>query len=232
MKKITLLLLTFLVTVTFAFSSEVFFPTSVGTVMLTANKNSNGRVEGYTRIAVKDVRVSGNDMTVVYGAQILDRNQRPINNRPEREYSVNISNGVLMFRLEGTMEAYFTSRRMNYTMTAGSLPIPSTLSPGSRIADTWMKIDVSVPVIGTVTANVAITNIVCAGIETVTVPAGTFEAYKVTQITTTKTTGWNVPTVVNTGVTWYVKGLGSVKFVSYDDKGKVESSTELLELQR
>jgi len=232
MKKVTLFLLIILIIPAFAFSDESFFPTSKGTVQITANFNSSGRIEGYSRLAVKDVIVSGNDMTVVYAIQILDRNRKPINNRPEREYKVRILNGVLMFQLDGTMEAYFAVRKMNYTMTAGVLSVPSTLEPGSRLTDTWMKIDINIPVIGTVTANVALTNIVCTGIEMVTVPAGTFQAYKVTQISTTTTTGWNIPTLVNNGVTWYVKGIGSVKYVSYDDKGKVESSTELHELIR
>ncbi|MCL2181153.1 MAG: hypothetical protein FWB83_08495 [Treponema sp.] len=214
------------------FSNDVFFPTRPGAVQLTANLNAGGRVEGYNRQVVTDVRTSGSDMTVIYTVQILDRNRRPVRNSGEREYSVNISDGVLIYRLDNMMDAFFASREMNYTMTAGNFLVPSNMAPGSRLEDTWMNMSVRVPIIGTVTAQSAMTDIVCTGIEMVTVPAGTFEAYRVTQLTTTTTTGWGRSPIVNNGVSWYVRGIGVVKSVNYDSRGRVESSTELHELIR
>ena len=214
------------------FANEAFFPTEKGMTQLTANLNSNGRIEGYNLMAVKDVKVSGNDITVIYTVQILDRNRKPDSKAGEREYSVKINAGVLEFELKNMMDAFFAAQNMNYTLTDSKLFIPSGMAPGSKLRDAWMKIVVNVPIIGSVTADVAMTDIVCAGIETVTVPAGTFEAYKVTQTSTTVTKGWIKPTVINTGVTWYVRGIGVVKTISYDDKGKVESSAELHELKR
>jgi len=182
-------------------------------------------------MTVRDVRSSGANTTVVYAIQILDRNRRPVGNAGEREYSVNISGGVLDFRLENMMDAFFAARGMTYTMSSGSMFVPSNMVSGSRLENTWMRMVVNVPVIGRVTADVAITNIVCVGIETVTVPAGTFEAYKVTQTSTTTTTGWGRSPIVNTGASWYVRGIGVVKSVSYDSRGRVESSSELHELR-
>jgi len=232
MQKITLILIIFLINVSGIFSDDVFFPTRRGMVQLTANLNASGRIEGYNRMTVTDVRSSGSDTTVVYTIEVLDRNRRPVGNSGAREYSVNISNGVLNIRLDNVMDPFFAAKGMNYTMTAGSMLIPSNLAPGRRLEDTWMKMNVRVPVIGIVTADVAMTNIVCTGIETVTVPAGTFEAYKVTQTSTTTTIGWPSPTIVNNGITWYVRGIGEVKSVNYDARGRLESSTELHEITR
>jgi len=231
MKRFILTIIILLISAAGAFSNDVFFPTRQGAVQLTANLNSNGRIEGFSRMTVREVRNSGGNMTVVYAIQILDRNRRPVGNSGEREYSVNISGGVLVFRLENMMDAFFTARGMNYTMTAGNMLIPSNMAAGSRIEDTWMRMVVNVPVVGRVTADVAITNIVCVGVESVTVPAGTFNAYKVTQTSTTTTTGWGRSPIVNTGVSWYVRGIGVVKSVSYDARGRVESSSELHELR-
>jgi len=232
MKKITFTLIIFLIAVSAVFSNDAFFPTTRGTVLLTANLNSNGRVEGYNRMTITDIRESGNEKTVVYTIQILDRNRRLVRNSSEREYSMKILNGVLIFPLDNMMDAFFAARGMNYTMTAGNLLIPSAISSGEKLNDTWMKMVVNVPIIGSVTADVAMTDIICTGIETVTVPAGTFEAYKITQVTTTITTGWGKSPIINTGATWYVKGIGEVKSISYDARGRVESSSELHELQR
>ena len=231
MKRITLTLIILLITAGGAFCSEPFFPVKKGTVQLTANFNGSGRIEGYNRMTVKEVRGAGDNLTVIYSMQILDKNQKPVRNGAERDYTINIANGVSMYRLDDIMDAYFTTRGFTYTMTAGNMPVPANLAPGSRLQNTWLKINVTVPVIGTVTADTSITNIVCTGIETITVRAGTFEAYKITQRSVTTTTGWIMPQVVNTGATWYVKGIGAVKSISYDDKGKIESSTELYELR-
>jgi len=231
MKKIALTII-FLIIVSNLFSDEAFFPTKPGMVQLIANLNSRGRVEGYNRMVIKDVRESGNDITVIYTIQILDRNRKPARQSSEREYSVTISNDVVLLRLANVMDAYFSTRNFNYTMTAGILSIPSNMAPGKKLDDTWMKMVVHVPVIGSVKADVAMTDIVCAGIETVTVPAGTFEAFKLTQTTTSVTEGYgSSKPIINTGEIWYVKGIGEVKSISYDAKGKVESSTELYELQ-
>ena len=230
MKKLTLSLLILLITAAGAFCDEAFFPVKKGMVLLSANLNANGRAEGYNRMTVKEVRGSGSNITVVYTMQILDKNRRAARNSSEHEYTINITNGVSMYRLDDIMEPFFLSKGFDYTIAAGNMPIPSNLAPGVRLQNTWLKINVNVPIIGTVTADTSITNLVCTGIETITVQAGTFEAYKITQRSTTATTGWVTPQITNTGATWYVRGIGVVKSVNYDDKGKLESSTELFEL--
>ena len=231
-KRFLLTLIILLITAVSAFSGDVFFPTSKGTVLLIANLNSNGRVDNYNRLTVRDTSESGSNMKVVYSIQILDRNRAPVRNTNEREYSVNISDGVLMYPLDNIMDPFFAAKGFKYTMTASNVLIPSTMTAGSRIEDAWMKMIINVPIVGTVTANVAMTDLVCTGVETVTVPAGTFEAYKVAQVTTTTTIGWPSPTIVNRGISWYVKGLGVVKSVNYDSKGRLESASELHELTK
>jgi len=230
MKKLILLFLILTIT-SAAFCDDPFCPVTKGMVQLTANLNGSGRVEGYSLMTIKDVRGSGSNITVIYTVQILDRNKRPVRNAAEREYTINITNGVSMYRLDDIMDAFFTTRGFNYTLTAGNMNVPSNLAPGSRLANTWVKAVIKIPIVGTVTAETTITNLVCTGIETVTVPAGTFEAYKVTQSSTTATTGWPTPQMAYTGATWYVRGVGVVKSVSYDDRGRIESSTELYELR-
>ena len=230
MRNITAIIIILMISATSAFSDDAFFPARRGMVLLTANLNANGRVESYNRMTIKNVSASGSNITVSFTVQVLDRNRRPVGSSGEKEYRVNISDGTLIYRFESMMDPFFTAKGMNYTMTAGNLQIPSNLAPGRRLENTWMKINVAVPVVGTVTAETTITNQVCTAIETVTVPAGTFEAYKVTQTSTTTTTGWPTPTIVNTGAAWYVRGVGVVKSITYDARGRAESSSELYEL--
>jgi len=214
-------------------AEEPFFASKRGAVQLTANLNAKGRVEGYNRLTVRDVRGSGGDMTIVYSVQILDKNRKPTGKAGERQYTVKVVGGVLEFELRNMMELFFESKNMNYELTAGKLRIPSNMAAGTRLEDAQMNMVVKAPVIGEVTADVKMTNMRCTGTETVTVPAGTFEAYKVSTTSTTHTKGWvGKSPIINTGTTWYVRGVGAVKSVNIDEKGKVESSTELHELVR
>ncbi|MCL2184058.1 MAG: hypothetical protein FWB85_11395 [Chitinispirillia bacterium] len=229
-KKAAAAIISALLTAAPIFADNHFFPTAKGAVQLTANLNEKGKVEGYNRMTVRDVKGSGGDMTVVYAVEVLDKHHKPIGKSGAREYSVKIAGGVLEFELKNMMDAFFAAKGMTYELTAGKLRIPSNMAAGTKIADTWMNMTVKVPIIGEVIADVKMTDMRCTGVETVTVPAGTFEACKVVSTSTTNTKGWGKPVIVNKGTTWYVKGVGAVKSVNIDEKGKVESSTELREL--
>lgn len=63
-------------------------------------------------------------------------------------------------------------------------------------------------------------------IEKVTVPAGTFEAYKMSYTSEVKTMGM---TKKYKTVSWIAKGVGMVKSENYDDKGTLNSYSQLIE---
>jgi hypothetical protein len=70
-----------------------------------------------------------------------------------------------------------------------------------------------------------ITNRKVVGIESVTVPAGTYNCYKITYDIETKL-GIKVS---SSAIQWMNKGAGSVKTETYDKKGKLLGSTVLKE---
>ena len=231
MKIIIKLLLLFVIT-SGVFANEPFFASNAGMVLTTANLNNRGRIERFTQMTIKDVRGSNENKTIVYTMEILDRNHRPTGKAGIREYIITVTEGALEVKLDNMMDIFFASNDMNYEITAGAMRIPSNMINGSKLEDTWMNMKIRVPIIGEVTANTTMTNIICTGIETVTVPAGTFEAYKVSMTSTTTTSGWGRSPIVNNSATWYVRGIGAVKSVNYDERGRVDSSTELHELKR
>jgi hypothetical protein len=75
---------------------------------------------------------------------------------------------------------------------------------------------------------VNISNRKVLGNETVTVPAGTFNCYKITYDVETK-----LMFKINTNVVEYInKGVGNVKTETYDKKGKMLSATVLSEVKK
>lgn len=74
--------------------------------------------------------------------------------------------------------------------------------------------------------NMKITGRKVEAIEKVTVPAGTFEAYKMSYTSEVKTMGM---TKKYKTVSWIAKGVGMVKSENYDDKGTLNSYSQLTE---
>lgn len=64
------------------------------------------------------------------------------------------------------------------------------------------------------------------GQETVTVPAGTFDCWKVSETFTTKMFMMGKETAVTES--WYADGIGEVKTINYTKRGKIESYSELV----
>lgn len=79
------------------------------------------------------------------------------------------------------------------------------------------------------------TDFIARGMESITVPAGTFEAMKVDTVTTLDTNmkvqGWEVPSAfTSTSTFWFVKDVGWVKTINQGELGG-QSFTEVIELQ-
>jgi len=59
------------------------------------------------------------------------------------------------------------------------------------------------------------------------VPAGTFKCHKITQTATTTVMKRKTETKT---ISWYALGIGTVKTETYNDKNKLDNTTELVQL--
>lgn len=118
------------------------------------------------------------------------------------------------------------------TTSLSGITLPAVVNTG----DTWSQ-SVTIEATGLAgelamqMTNEFVTNCTAGGVETVTVPAGTFEAYTIIcdidMTTTTQMEGVNVPPVYTSGTTtsWYAPGVGWVKSIS--TVGGMETVIEL-----
>jgi hypothetical protein len=74
---------------------------------------------------------------------------------------------------------------------------------------------------------ISLTDQQCLAIEDVIVPAGTFKCHKVTQ---TSTATVMRRTIITKTISWYAPNIGTVKSETYDDKNKLQSSIELVQV--
>jgi len=227
MKKITLAIIPILIFAASAFADDVFFPSKKGMVLTTANFNGKGKLEGYIRTSVKNVTGTSDNGTIVYTVQTLDKKMQP--DRPKetpKQYVAPIAGGVIELSMEPWVAL---SGGKDIQITGTQMVMPSKLAPGDKIKDSNVSMTLSMAV-GKVTADVATTGQKCVGIETITVPAGTFECYKVERKSVTEANMVVNVTLVHNSTVWYARGIGIVKSLSYDENGKLKSSSELHEL--
>ena len=220
MKKLVLLVIAAMIAAGGVSAQNIFFPAKEGMKLTYANLNAKGNVDSYTLQTIKKVEGSGDNLIISYVGQMLDKNRRPSSDNPlEIPYTVKIVNGVV----EWDMKAFGAPGTEAFIEIEGDkLRIPSNLEPGSKLDD--VKFTMTLNMGFKVRTEIVLSNQECVAVEDLTVPAGTFKCYKVTQ---TSTATVMRKTVITKGITWYAPGIGSVKSESYDDKNKLQSSNVL-----
>lgn len=212
------------------YAQNSFFPSKAGVELLYANNDAKGKPTGYSRLSTKDVSGSGANMTITYGAESLDKNLKPPKNSPgEMTLKAVIKDGVLILDLNQMIPANLIQQNtgINVTISGTPMELPTDLQPGQTLndADVTVTVDLAIMKMNTV---IKMTDGQCLAIEDVTVPAGTFRAYKITQ--NVSATIMRKTTTSKT-VAWYAPNIGTIKTETYDAKNKLTSSSELIEVK-
>jgi len=219
MKKLFIIIVSVIMT-TLSVFAQSFFPTKEGMVLLYANLNARGNVDSYTRQTISKVEGSGNNLSVSYVGQVLDKNRKPTSDF-EIPFTVTINNGVVEWDMKNFVN--ITPETANLIEIEGDkLRIPSTLSPGDKLDDVKFTMTINMGI--KIRTEISLTDQQCLAIEDVTVPAGTFKCHKITQ--TSSTTAMRRTTITKT-ISWYAPGIGTIKTETYDAKDKLQSSLEL-----
>jgi len=206
-----------------AYAQNTFFPTKAGMVLTYVQKDAKGKAVSYSVLTIKNVEGSGDNMTISYVGQVLDKNRKQVSDTPlEIPYTVTISNGVV----EWDMKSFAAPGTEGLIEIEGDkLKIPNSLSPGDKLDDA--KFTMTVNMGFKIRTEVSLTDQECLAIEDVTVPAGTFKCHKVTQ--TSVATVMRKTSTTKT-ITWYAPNVGTVKSEVYDSKNKLQSGQELVEI--
>jgi len=209
------------------YAQNNFFPGKAGMTLTYVNTDAKGNIDSHLVLTIKEVKGSGDNMTVTYGATILDKNRKPAKNSPgEMTYKAEIKNGVVIMDLNQMVPADMKAQGMKIDIKGTPMEIPSDLKPGQSLKTSDMTISIDLGIMK-MESNVKSEG-KCQAIEDVKVPAGTYKSHKVTQKVTT--TAMNTTTVQNSA-TWYAPNIGTVKSENYDDKNKLTSTSTLIEVK-
>jgi hypothetical protein len=208
-------------------AQDSFFPSKAGIVLTYANNDAKGNTDGYSVLTIKEVKGSGNNMTITYVGTAMDKNRKVVKGI-ELTYQVVIKNGVAIMDLNQMIPADIKEQglKMDVSGTPLEVPSPGDLKAGQTLKPSEINVAMDLGIMKT--NSVIKTEGKCLAIEDVKVPAGTFKAHKISSKVTTTVMGINN---FQTVVEWYAPGIGQVKTETYDDKNKLLSSSVLTELK-
>ncbi|MCL2682009.1 MAG: hypothetical protein FWE63_00820 [Bacteroidales bacterium] len=224
--KIKLLLVTAFVTSTAGlYAQNIFFPTKTGTVLLFAQKDNSGEINGYLQQTLNAVEGSNDSMTISYLYESMDKHQKTLVEVPCKML---IKDGLMIFDLKYPFVGKLKSSNERIIDVTGTpLQFPNNLMPGETLKDAHMVANIGRGIIN-VHVDVSMTDGKCVGIEEITVPAGTFKSHKITQTVTITKLGSTDHTHV---ISWGAPNVGIVKSETYDSKNQLLNSMELVEMK-
>jgi hypothetical protein len=204
-----------------------YYSLSKGTVMTYQSLDGKGKITGTSRMTCIDV-ISSPAM-VKYKVR-LDSEDAKADNKTSHEVQMRCENGKFYMDMQNfldpsSMEGF---KDMQLTVDSKDMEFPAGLAEGMSLPDASLKLAAASEGVTIMNMTIFISNRKVAGKETVTVPAGTFECYKLTYDLETK-----MMFKMTTSVTEYLcMGVGSIKTETYDKKGKLLGTTVLSEVKK
>jgi hypothetical protein len=230
MKKVQILFVSMLV---FLFSGAVmaqdcgYYSMSKGMELAYQNLDAKGKLTGSTHLTFLDVSQIGAATIYKVKSEYADAKN---SNQAVREYNMRCEDGKFYVDMQNfvdpkSMEGF---KDMEITVDSKDMMYPQGLAAEQTLPDASITISAATNGISLMNLFINITNRKVVGIESVTVPAGTFECYKITYDVETK-----LMFKMNSTVTEYVNmGVGNVKTETFDKKGKLMGTTQLTELKK
>ena len=126
----------------------------------------------------------------------------------------------------------FEGKKVTMNFSGDDPFIPMELKVGQKLQDNEIKVDINIEGIKA-KMSLKATDRRITGQERVTVPAGAFDAFVLEETSTAKVTVLIISeTEKTTEKSWVVPGRGEVKTVTYDKKGKLMSTTEMISFKK
>lgn len=219
------LLLAFVLSSSVAAQDCDFYSMDKGTVFGYQNLDAKGKETGSTRTTCLDVQHVGGSMIYKVKSEFSEPKNK---NQSSREYDMRCEGGKFYIDMQSFIDpkAMESFKDMEISAESTDMLYPAGLSVGQTLPDANITISAASGGVAIMNMVVSISNRKVVGMESVTVPAGTFECYKLTYDAESK-----MIFKVNTSVTEYIsRGIGSVKTETFDKKGKSLGTTILTEL--
>lgn len=210
-------------------SCSKFYPMEEGTSFQYTNYDKKGKTEGVLNYSISSVTDNGSSTTATFDMKFVDKKGKDVFNS---NYNITCENGVIRIDYKSLfpseMMQQYTEMGIEMDITGTDIEIPNDLSVGQELADANVSIAMSMSGIK-MNTTVDQTNRKVEKKESITVAAGTFDCYLVTETNISKTMGASIE--MNTKQ-WLAEGVGMVKQESYKKNGNLMSRMELTKFSK
>ena len=207
-----------------------FYPMKAGTKMTLNHFDAKNKPSGQSLQTIKSSRATANGMEADVESEFVDSKGRGAG---KRTYAIACENGVFKLNMQDMMgsaaPAQPQSKDMTLEVTGDNLDLPVKLKAGQVLNGGTMNMKSYMGGMKLMDWDFIIKDRKVESVESVTVPAGTFECYKVTYLMDYKMMG---KMRHSKSTVWYAKGAGMVKQETYDDGGKSMGSLVLASLTK
>jgi hypothetical protein len=207
---------------------DMYFPLKTASAYELTQYNAKEKVTGTILYTVVDVRDGGNEAD--FKSEVADAKGKVTSTY---NYTVNCKNGEMFIDIKSMIPAETLEGYKDMVITAkgqGYYVLPTTLNVGNALPDADNSWDITAQGQTTVmtTLSLKITNRKVESKESITVPAGTFECYKITATNNLETSTFGLKIPIEMKVEeYYAPGVGLVKSVTYNKNDKLLGSSVL-----
>jgi hypothetical protein len=190
--------------------------------------NAKGKMQGMVEYYINNVTTTGDATVANMSMKLIDKKGKEIQGS---EYEATCKDGVVSIDFKSLMNQSMMAaygEEMDYDITGTNLDIPNDLSVGQTLPDAEIIIKMSMSGMN-FNMSTIITDRKVLDKESITVPAGTFDCYVITQTTRIKSMAANQS---RTSKQWIAEGVGFVKSEDYNKKGKIANTSLLTAISK
>jgi len=228
MKKIALFLLAIIGSMSvMGQNCDYYMPFQLNKGMQYQSFSAKDKLTGSNEVIVKKIDNEDGFLVATMMNRAMDQKGKLVN---EGEYTVKCSGSTIMVDMKSMVNPQSMAgfEGMDVVIEGADMELPNNLVVGSTLPDARMKMSVMNNGITITEMIIEITARKVESKETISVPAGTFECYKITYDTYAETKTMGIPIrVKGKSVEYFSKGIGSVKTETLDEKGRSQGYTVL-----
>ncbi len=206
---------------------KLYFPDRVGAIREMTSYDAKDKVTGRVVQEVTSKNAKANGVSVGIKMTIYDEKNAQVNSM---EMQIVCENNVFKVDmseyLSDMLKAY---QDMELEISGDNLTFPSKMNVGDQLDDASMNLKVRAGAMQIMNMDITISNRKVEANEKITTPAGSYDCYKITYDTQSKTKIINVTT---SSTEWLADGVGVVKTEDYNKKGKLSGYSLLTKLEK
>ena len=189
--------------------------------------NQRDRLQGSQKVTILQVDREGGETIATMRSQAYDQRDRELH---QADYQVRCSGNQIMIDIQSMLDPNMMQgyQGMEMEIESSFIVLPGDLSVGQDLPEAEMKMKVGTSGVTIADISLRLINRTVEGKETITVPAGTFETYKISYDLETETRAMGIPVRLNIKVVEYhAPNIGAVRTENYDNRERLQGYTVL-----